>query len=627
MNPLEVQKMKEFRIKFLPQNVEVFVPAGTSVVDAADLAKVHIEPTTCGRRGTCGKCLILCHDYSGIPTIAEKEKIINSKLEQGWRLACQTVIVQDMVIQVPDQSAGKLIKASLSRPKIAIEILPTVNKNYFKVSQPTMEDQRADWERVEDLLPDPDLQQELDLTLLRELPELMRNNNFEITVVTYRGKVISVEAGDTTTVGYGCAIDIGTTTVICSLHDLFTGQEITVASAFNPQRSYGADVLSRIDFSRTGNNLEKLQSLIIDQVNALIEEVRSQAGINRSDIYLLSVVGNTTMQHLFLGLPSRYIATPPFVGTLYTGLSFNSRDLGIKINDSGKVAFLPNVAGYVGADIVSGILATGAYKYDAPCVLIDVGTNAEIVLAAHGSLYACSAAAGPAFEGANICCGMRAETGAIDRVWLEDGKLHYHVIGEVPGLGLCGSGLVDIIAVLLSLGIIDFSGRLLTREEAIPIVGDVLAERLIENDDGDEFIIVRNSEFQKVSLTQRDIRQVQLAKGAILAGIRIMIKEMGIKLEDIALFNLAGSFGNVLNKKNAQAVGLIPAVIALSKVEYAGNSAHVGAQINLLRADTEEIVNSLVKNIKYIELSDRTDFTEEFTNAMFFGECEDEESI
>lgn len=616
-------KVLIFKIKFLPHNVEVFVPAGTSVVEAADLAKVDIEPTPCGRRGTCGKCLILCHDYSGIPTIVEKEKIDDTKLDQGWRLACQTAILQDMVIEVPGQTEGKLIKALLSRPKTAIEVLPTVIKYFLKVAPPTMTDQRADWDRVEDLLPDPELQQELDLTILRKLPELMRNNNFELTVVTYRGKVISVEAGDTATVGYGCAIDIGTTTVICSLHDLFTGQEITVASAFNPQRTYGADVLSRIDFSQTDDNLKKLQTLIIDQVNTLIDQVISQSGINRSDIYLISVVGNTTMQHLFLRLPAKYIATPPFVGALYAGLSFDSVDLGIKINDSGKVTLLPNVAGYVGADIVAGVLATNAYKYDAPCILIDVGTNAEIILAAHGILYACSAAAGPAFEGANICYGMRAEKGAIDRVWQEDGKLHYHVIGEVPALGFCGSGLVDVIAVLINIGIIDFSGRLLTSEEAVPIVGDILAGGLQENDDGLEFVIVKNSDFQKVSLTQRDIRQVQLAKGAILAGIRIMVKEMGIKLEDIELFNLAGSFGNVLNKKSAQVIGLIPKAVPLSKVEYAGNSAHVGAQINLLRADSEEIVNSLVKNIRYIELSDRSDFTEEFTNAMFFGECED----
>lgn len=616
--------MRNFKIRFLPQNVEVLVPAGTSVSEAANLARVEIEPTPCGRRGTCGKCLILCNDYSGIPTIVEKEKITNTKLDQGWRLACQTVIMQNMVIEVPGQSEGKLIKALLSRPKTAIDTLPKIIKHYLKVSPPTMTDQRADWDRVEDMLPDPDLQQELDLSLLRKLPELMRKNNYEITVVTYRGKVMTIEAGDTTAVGYGCAIDIGTTTVICSLHDLFTGQEITVASAFNPQRTYGADVLSRIDFSRTGNNLEKLRSLIIDQVNTLIDEVIWQAGINRSNIYLLSVVGNTTMQHLFLGLPSVNIATPPFVGTLYAGLSFDAGFLNIKINDRGKVSFLPNVAGYIGSDIVAGVLATGAYKYDPPSVLIDVGTNAEIVLAAHGILYACSAAAGPAFEGANILYGMRAEMGAIDRVCLEAGKLHFNVIGQVPALGLCGSGLVDVIAELLNIGVIDSSGRLLTREEAIPIVGDTLAESLLENEDGNEFIIVRNSEFQMVSLTQRDIRQVQLAKGAILAGIRIMIKEMGIKMEDIELFNLAGSFGNVLNKKNAQIVGLIPAAISLGKVEYAGNSAHIGAKINLLRADTEEIVSCIVKNVKYIELSDRNDFTEEFTDAMFFGEWEEQ---
>ncbi|WP_052304323.1 ASKHA domain-containing protein [Desulfosporosinus orientis] len=609
------------RIKFLPHNVEVFVPAGTTVVEAADLARVEIEPTPCGRRGTCGKCLILCRDYSGSPTIVEEEKITNILLEQGWRLACQTTVVQDMIIEVPSQAAGKLIKDLLSRPIKAIEVLPSIIKYYIKVAPPTMTDQRSDWDRVESMLPDPEVQQELDLNLLRELPELVRNNNYEITVVTYKGKVISLEAGDTTSVGYGCAIDIGTTTIICSLHDLYTGQEISVASAFNPQRTYGADVLSRIDFSRKDGNLEKLQNLIVGQVNTLIEKVIESSGISCSDIYLISVVGNTTMQHLFLGLPVRYIATPPFVGTLYTGLSFNSQDLGIKINKRGKVAFLPNVAGYVGADIVAGVLATGAYNYDAPCILIDVGTNAEIVLAAHGRLYACSAAAGPAFEGANICYGMRAETGAIDQVWLEDGMLHYHVIGEVPALGLCGSGLVDVIAVLLGLGIIDSSGRLLSSEEAIPLVGEKLAESLFESDDGDEFILVKNSECQKVSLTQRDIRQVQLAKGAILAGIRIMIKEMSLNIEDIEQFNIAGSFGNVLDKKNAQAVGLIPAAIPLSKVKYAGNSAHIGAQMNLLRADTEEIVNSLVKNIKYLELSDRSDFTEEFTNAMFFADC------
>jgi len=615
--------MKNYEIRFLPQNVEVLVPAGTSVVEAADLARVEIEPTPCGRRGTCGKCLILCHDYSGIPTIIENQKIIKAKLDQGWRLACQTVIVNNMVIEVPGQSTGKLIKASLSRPKAAIEILPAIIKHYLKVSPPTMTDQRADWDRVEDMLPDPDLQQELDLTLLRNLPELLRENNYEITVVTYRGKVITVEAGDTTTAGYGCAIDIGTTTVICSLHGLYNGQEIAVASAFNPQRTYGADVLSRIDFSRSGNNLEILQNLIIDQVNALIEEVILKAGINRADIYLVSVVGNTTMVHLFLGFPSGYIAVPPFVGTLYGGRSFDADALGIKINDRGKVVLLPHVAGYVGADIVAGVLATGTYKYDVPSVLIDVGTNAEIILAAHGSLYACSAAAGPAFEGTNICYGMRAETGAIDRFWIKDGKLNYNVIGKVPALGLCGSGLVDVIAELISIGIIDYSGRLLTREEAIQIVGYTLAECLREDDEGNEFVIVENSKFQKVSLTQRDIRQVQLAKGAILAGIRIMIKEMGIKMEDVELFNLAGSFGNVLNKKNAQIVGLIPSTISLSKVEYAGNSAHIGAQINLLRTDTAEIANSVVKNIKYIELSDRNDFTEEFTNAMFFGVCEE----
>ena len=607
--------MKECKITFLPLKKEILVPAGISVMEALDLAGAAME-APCGRHGTCGKCLVLCHGYTGGPTATELSKIAAVRLAQGWRLACQTIINGDMAIELPDQGLGQVIKGVLMQSSIKLEIKPAIRKYHLHLKRPTLSDQRADWERLQAELPFD--QARVELNILKELPHLLRNNDFKLTAVACKGQVIALEGQDTTSDSYGCAIDIGTTTVVCSLHDLNTGKQLAIASAFNPQRMYGADILSRIDFSLQGDNLGKLQKLIADQINILISEAALKAGILQENIYLLSVVGNTTMLHLFLGLLPRYIAVPPFVGTLYAGMNFKAKELGIQINKAAEVSLLPHVAGYVGADIVAGVLATGAYQSKKTSLLIDVGSNAEIVLAAQGSLYACSAAAGPAFEGANISCGMRAGTGAVDKVWTENGKLHYSVIGECSAQGLCGSGLIDIIANLLQLGLIDSTGRLLTREEAAEVAGPELAERLQENDNGNEFVLAMENDLPKVRLTQGDIRQVQLAKAAILAGIRILTKEMGISIEEIERINLAGSFGNVLNRENARTVGLLPPAISLSKVAYAGNSAHIGAQMNLLRADTGEVVKEIIRKMKYIELSDRVDFTEEFTNAMFF---------
>lgn len=611
--------MKEYKIKFIPQNKEVTVLAGTTVMQAGKSVGITME-APCGGHGTCGKCMVRCYGLNAEPTAAEKEKIKPELLTDGWRLACRTIINQNMVVEVPEQGKGRLIKGALAEAKIDWITEPALLKEHLSIDKPSLIDQRADWERVQDLL--SVFQTKVDLSLLKQLPGLLRQTP-DLTAVTFQGELMALEPGDTTEYAFGCAVDIGTTTVVCSLHDLRTGRQLAIATAFNPQRAYGADVLARIDFSLADANLEKLQSLIVEQINSLIEEVRVQADIDREKIYVLSVVGNTTMQHLFLGLSPSHIAVPPFVGVLYAGLSFPVADLGIRINPNGKITLLPHVAGYVGADIVAGVLATSLYREERPSLLIDVGTNAEIVLAAQGSLYACSAAAGPAFEGANISSGMRAGSGAIDRVWLDEGEIHYSVIGQTEAKGLCGSGLIDVMAELLKVGLIDSTGRLLTREEAEEVVGPVLAGRLREEADGNYFVLTEKGGVPQVSLTQGDIRQVQLAKSAILAGIRILTKEMGIEMQDIQRIYLAGSFGNVLNKVNARAVGLIPPAVSEEKVQYAGNSAHVGAQLNLLRFDTEHLARKIVRKIKYIELSDRMDFTEEFTEAMFFnGESE-----
>ncbi|MHB1407533.1 MAG: 2Fe-2S iron-sulfur cluster-binding protein, partial [Desulfitobacteriaceae bacterium] len=305
--------MKEYRVKFIPQNKEVTVLAGTTVMQAGESVGISME-APCGGHGTCGKCVVRCYSLNAEPTGAEKEKIKPELLAAGWRLACRTLIKQDMVVEVPDQAGGRLIKGTLAEAKIDWKTEPALIKEHLLLDKPSLIDQRADWERVQDLL--SVWQTKVDLRLLQQLPGLLRQTP-DLTAVTFRGEIMALEPGNTTGYAFGCAVDIGTTTVVCSLHDLLTGRQLAVASAFNPQRAYGADVLARIDFSLADTNLEKLQSLIVEQINSLIEEVSVQAGIDRDQIYVLSVVGNTTMQHLFLGLSPKHIAVPPVVGVLY----------------------------------------------------------------------------------------------------------------------------------------------------------------------------------------------------------------------------------------------------------------------------------------------------------------------
>jgi len=404
--------------------------------------------------------------------------------------------------------------------------------------------------------------------------------------------------------GFGLAVDIGTTTIAAYLYDLMTGERIGIASAINPQKAFGADVISRIDFTMKGKSeRDRMQTEIVTCIQDIVEKFAQQ-------ISVILFTGNTTMMHFLLNLDASGIAVAPFTPESIDMHILDASEIGLKMPDS-KMVVLPSVSAYVGADTISAIISTGIYKSEAPQLLVDIGTNGEIALKSGAAVWACSTAAGPAFEGANITHGMPAVDGAISKVTIEDGEMKFKVIGDSEPVGLCGSGVLDMIAVLLEHEVIDFSGRLVDDDE---ISEAWLAERIVEHNNANAFKV-----FGDILITQKDVREIQNAKAAICAGIMILVERAGISLSDICDTFLAGGFGNFMDKFSAIKIGLIPKELEDSIVT-AGNAAGQGASMALLNKDYFDLSTELSKTIKYIELSFDPGFSDCYMENMMFGD-------
>jgi len=606
------------KVTFLPQQKEVNLPPGTDLLRASVLADVPVEGN-CGGKGTCGKCKVrITQGYIVEPRASELKALSSEELAGGWVLACQREVCTDLVVEVQVNSDAHSRKTALHSAAAEVDPEPSVTKVALQLPRPSIEDQTPDLERLRQTLQQQNLPVSLDL--LTGLPGALRKKRFEVTAVVADKQLVAVEPGDTTGRLFGLAFDLGTTTLMGSLLNLSSGAVLATSAVTNPQNVYGSDVVSRITYAAMGpENLAELQRKVIFAVNGIISDLMAKSGVAAEEIYEAVAVGNTTMSHLFLGIDPTYLARAPFIPAFRSAVEVEATRLGLTMNRSGRVTVLPNIAGYVGSDTVGVILATNLDRRNDICLAVDIGTNGELVLAAKGRLFACSTAAGPAFEGAQIQCGMRAADGAIESLSFDEGFV-WQTIGGTAARGICGSGLIDATAALLNIGAVERSGRFINPETGAEKIPLFVRERMRRGAGGLEVILAaapQTANGKDLVLTQADLRELQLAKGAIYAGFKVLLREAGITEEDLDCVLLAGAFGNYIRVDSALAIGLLPG-LPPHKIIPVGNAAGDGARIALVSKSGRERAFTLPDLVEHVELSTRQDFQEEFISALAF---------
>ena len=603
-----------------PTQRKVRVPPGVTVFDSASWNGIAID-STCGGHGTCHKCKVQLTPATPV-TRHDGRTFSKEQLEGGWRLACLARATRNHEVVVPPLT---------TRPKAAtvgvgrqVILRPAVQKRYVELTEPTLEDQATDLARL--LAAIDDLEPQADLHVLRRLPKVLRESDFKVTAVVVDEELIDVEPGDTTSVRHAIAFDLGTTTVVATLLDLVTGTPVAVASMLNKQQPYGGDVISRISATMMDPDAaERLRVAACDTLGELAAQVCREGGIDPAHVYEVAIAGNATMTALALGIDPEPLGVAPFIMTVAQPPTVLAADLGLALHPRARAMLFPALGAYVGGDIVAGMLASGMDRDTRTRLFIDVGTNCEIVLSNGDQIVATAAPAGPAFEGGAIRCGMRADDGAIEVVKLDpDGDVSLGVIGDVEPRGLCGSGLVDIVAELVRVGLLDASGRFVTDEVAKEVTPG-LADRLttLDSDRGQErvFLLHRPTPdadpADSVVLSQRDVRELQFAKAAISTGWTLLLEELGLETRDVQQVLLAGSFGSYLSAASAVRIGLVPKLPVL-RIVAAGNVAGEGAKMALLSVRERAGAAALLEEVTYVELSDRPEFNDRFVDQLGF---------
>ena len=600
------------------QDRTVRVPPGVSVFDSASWNGIAID-STCGGHGTCHKCKVRLDVPTPI-TRHDRRTFGERELGEGWRLACLATATQDLAVEVP---------ALTTRPKAAtvgvgrqVILRPAVQKRYVELADPSLSDQRNDLQRLTDAI--EDLELTVDLHVLRRLPTVLRAADFKVTAVVVDEALIDVEPGDTTEQRYAIAFDLGTTTVVATLLDLVTGTPVAVASRLNKQQPFGGDVITRISaVMMDPEALGRLQSLAGETLDELALQVCAEGGVEPAHVYEVAVAGNATMTALALGIDPEPLGVAPFVMSTAHPPVVLASDVGLHLHPRARVALFPALGAYVGGDIVAGMLATGMDRDKRVRLFIDVGTNCEIVLSDGETILSTAAPAGPAFEGGAIRCGMRAADGAIEVVRLDPDspEVTLQVIGDLEPRGLCGSGLVDAVAELVRVGVLDHSGRFVTDEHAAATV-PALAPRLAKIGEERVFVLHRPSPEAEVTdcvyLSQRDVRELQFAKAAISTGWTLLMEELGLEHRDLQQVLLAGSFGSYLSPASAVRIGLVPTLPVL-RIVSAGNVAGEGAKMALLSLRERAGAEALLEEVRYVELSDRADFNDRFVDLLAFS--------
>ncbi len=609
---------QETPVTVSPPGNAVYVLPGTRLLEALAAAGVALD-LPCGGEGTCGKCRVRVTRGTLEPGAAERRAFSAEEVEGGIRLACQAVVQGPLSVEIPPTSllasTYKILARTEGTESVAVD--PAVEKRYVELPSPERGDDVSDLSRLQRAIGPV----ESDLELLRELPKRLREIAFRGTAAIVGGRLIDFEPGDTERGAFAVAVDVGSTTLVAMLLDVHRGEELATAARLNPQTRFGDDVLSRILYSQEkAEGLAELQRAVIVAVNEMIGETADQAGIARTQIYEIVVSGNTTMQELLLGIDPRYLGEVPFVPATSERVLVPASSLGIDIHPRGRAYVMPVIGGFVGGDTVSGLLATGLTERPGPSLLVDIGTNGEIVLWANGKLSAASTAAGPAFEGARIAHGMRASTGAIEKV-LVDGRLKVNVIGGVRPIGLCGSALIDAVAELLRHGVLKCDGRLpqpgQLGEEVLPD----LRRRIVSDNGKSAFLLAEADESgtgKPVLLIQRDFRELQLASGAIRAGIATLLRRQGLTPADLQSVLVAGGFGNFIRRKNAQRIGLLPHEIPRQRILYQGNTSLAGARLAAVSKTARQTAEELARRTEHVDLSSDPHFRWSFAESMIF---------
>jgi uncharacterized 2Fe-2S/4Fe-4S cluster protein (DUF4445 family) len=604
------------RLHFAPADREVRVPPGVSVFEAASWNGIAID-STCGGHGTCKKCKVRLLSGEAPVNPLDERAFDPEQLASGWRLACLVSTHEDLDVEVPPL---------VTRPKAAtvgagrqVILRPAIQKRYVELAEPTLSDQTADLERL--LAAIDDLEPRVHLHALRRLPSVLRTSDFKVTAVVVDDLLVDVEPGDTTGRRHALAFDLGTTTVVATLVDVDTGTPTAIASMLNKQQPFGGDVITRISATMMDpETLGRLRQLAQETLAELTAIVCAEASVDPHEIYEVALAGNATMTSLVLGIDPEPLGVAPFILPTAAPYGLTAEDLGLDVHPAAPAVVLPALGAYVGGDIVAGMLASGMDRDKRIRLFVDVGTNCEIVLGDGDRILATAAPAGPAFEGGAIRCGMRAADGAIEVVRITDEDVDLEVIGDVEPAGLCGSGLVDAVAELVRVGLIDASGRFVTDDQAIAMAPK-LAGRLTEINGERSFVLrwqgIEGDPTGAVYLSQRDIRELQFAKAAISTGWSLLLEEFGVEPREVQQVLLAGSFGSYLSPASAVRIGLVPP-LAVLRIVSAGNVAGEGAKMTLLSMQERAGADALLEEVHYVELSDRSDFNDRFVEQLAF---------
>ncbi|MHC4871911.1 MAG: ASKHA domain-containing protein [Planctomycetota bacterium] len=621
-------------VLFQPSQTTVSVETGTELLDAARQVGVEID-APCGGKGTCGKCMVRI--VEGVVDSDSLGVLDRAVVAEGYVLACKTkVSTTDLVVEVPqrlDREGGKFAEDVEDRGLIRRELLPEkwefdslAIKWCVKVEEPRAEDGLSDLDRLTRAIQVDWGKKEIiySIGVIRSVAEVVRAEGGEVTVLLVRDgdrySVISIEAGNKTVNSYGVAIDIGTTTIAVQLVYLPTAEVMATRSDYNDQVTCGLDVISRINYAAKPERLEELRERVLKTVNNLIESAALSHNVEPAEICNAVIAGNTTMIHLFLGLNPEYIRLEPYTPTLLSVPYLTARDIGMVINPESWVSICPSVGSYVGGDITAGLLCTDlATRTDEVSLFIDIGTNGELAVGNSDFLMTCACSAGPAFEGGGIECGMRAAVGAIERVEVDKdtGRPRYVTIGNVAARGICGSGMITLLANLLLNGWVDGAGKLNRDKESefIEIDGRNAKYIIVPAEDG--------AGGKEVSITELDIMNIIRAKAAIYSACTLMLDQIGMDFADLANIYIAGGFGRFLDIKKATVIGLVPDV-PREKFHYIGNSSLTGAYMVLVSRDYHQRINDLANRMTYIDLSTEPGYMDQYTGALFMPHTSEE---